>query len=59
MPIIYNSGIFGQPAQALPSDEKDELWKRANLDWMEQLLKLIFLKNKKDFLRITIWLKEL
>ncbi len=39
MPIIYNSGIFGQPAQALPTDEKDELWKRANLDWMEQLLK--------------------
>ena len=39
MPIIYNSGIFGQPAQALPTDEKDELWKRANLDGMEQLLK--------------------
>ena len=39
MPIIYNSGIFGQPAQALPTDEKQELWKRANLDWMEQLLK--------------------
>lgn len=39
MPIIYNSNIFGQPPQALPSDKKDELWKRANMDWMEQLLK--------------------
>ena len=47
MPIIYNSNIFGQPPQALPSDKKDELWKRANMDWMEQLLKG-FLPEKRD-----------
>ena len=47
MPIIYNSNIFGQPPQALPSDEKDELWKRANMDWMEQLLKG-FLPEKRS-----------
>lgn len=47
MPIIYNSNIFGQPPQALPSDKKDELWKRANLDWMEQLLKG-FLPEKRS-----------
>ncbi|TXG80843.1 MAG: hypothetical protein E6R13_07385 [Spirochaetes bacterium] len=47
MPIIYNSNIFGQPPQALPSDKKDELWKRANMDWMEQLLKG-FLPEKRS-----------
>ena len=47
MPIIYNNNIFGQPPQALPSDKKDELWKRANLDWMEQLLKG-FLPEKRS-----------
>lgn len=39
MPIIYNNSVFGQPPQALESDKKDELWKRANMDWIEQLLK--------------------
>lgn len=47
MPIIYNSNIFGQPPQALPSDKKDELWKRANMDWLEQLLKG-FLPEKRS-----------
>lgn len=47
MSIIYNSNIFGQPPQALSSDKKDELWKRANLDWMEQLLKG-FLPEKRS-----------
>lgn len=39
MPIIYNSSVFGQPPQALESAKKDELWKRSNMDWIEQLLK--------------------
>ena len=47
MPIINDSNIFGQPPQALPSDKKDELWKRAKMDWMEQLLKG-FLPEKRS-----------
>jgi hypothetical protein len=39
MPIIYNSSVFGQPPQALETEKKDELWKRSNMDWIEQLLK--------------------
>lgn len=39
MPILYNSNIFGQPPQAISSEEKDEKWKRANMDWAEQFLK--------------------
>ncbi len=39
MPILYNSNIFGQPPQAIPSENKDYKWKRANMDWMEQYLK--------------------
>lgn len=47
MPILYNNNIFGQPPQAIPSDEKDERWKRANLDWAEQFMKSE-LAGKKD-----------
>ena len=38
MPILYNSNIFGQPPQAIPSKDKDYKWQRANMDWAEQFL---------------------
>lgn len=50
MPILYNNNIFGQPPQAIPSEEKDERWKRANMDWAEQFLKTE-LADKKDKLQ--------
>lgn len=50
MPIFYNNNIFGQPPQAIPSEEKDERWKRANMDWAEQFLKTE-LAVKKEKLR--------
>jgi len=36
MPTIYNNNIYGQPPQAIPSEDKDEMWGRENMDWMEQ-----------------------
>ena len=38
MPTLYNNNISGQPPQAIPSKEKDELWGRSNMDWIEQYL---------------------
>lgn len=47
MPTLTNS-IFGQPPQAIPTYQKDEEWKRANLDWMEGYFKAeLPLKNKR------------
>jgi hypothetical protein len=36
MPTIHDNSIYGQPPQALPSEEKDEIWGRGNMDWIEQ-----------------------
>ena len=47
MPLIYSSSVFGQPPQALSTKDKNEAWKRANLDWAEQLLRAELPAKKK------------
>lgn len=51
MPVIYNSNTTGQPPQAIPSMEKNEKWKRMNLDWAERLLKAELPVKQKRILK--------
>lgn len=47
MPIIYNSSVFGQPPQAIPTKDKDEKWRKENLDWAEAFLKNELLEKRE------------
>jgi len=51
MPIIYNNNLFGQPPQAIESSKKDEIWKRSNLDWIEQLAKAYLPEKKRRLIK--------
>jgi hypothetical protein len=51
MPIIYNNNLFGQPPQAIESFKKDEIWKRGNLDWIEQLAKAYLPEKKRRLIK--------
>jgi len=51
MPIIYNSNISGQPPQAIPTLKKDDDWKKANMDWLEDLLKTHLPQKRKKLIK--------
>lgn len=51
MAIIYKDHINNQPPQSLPSKKKNEEWKEANMDWIEQLLKSYLPEKKKRLLK--------
>jgi len=42
-------GVFTQPIQFIPADEKDDEWSKHNLDWLEwQGIKQIIISRSKE-----------
>ena len=49
--VIYNSNYNNQPAQAIPTIDKNEDWQKENMDWIETYLESNLPEKRKRLLK--------